>query len=42
MSSLTLRLPDSLHKYLKEVAKKDGVSVNHFISTAVAEKNFLL
>ncbi len=38
MSSLTLRLPDSLHKYLKEVAKKDGVSVNHFISTAVAEK----
>jgi hypothetical protein len=38
MSTLSLRLPDSLHKRLKELAKRDGVSINQFISTAVAEK----
>ena len=38
MSALSVRLPDSLHRYLKEVARKEGVSVNTLISTAVAEK----
>ena len=38
MSALTLRLPNSLHQHLKEVAEADGVSVNQFISIAVAEK----
>jgi len=38
MSALTLRLPNSLHDYVKEVAEADGVSVNQFISIAVAEK----
>ena len=38
MSSLSLRLPASLHKQLKEVAKQEGISINQFISTAVAEK----
>lgn len=38
MSTLSLRLPESLHKRLKELAKRDGVSINQFISTAVAEK----
>lgn len=37
MSTLSLRLPESLHKQLKELAR-EGISINQFISTAVAEK----
>lgn len=38
MSALSLRLPDSLHAKLRELAEKDGVSINQFVTTAVAEK----
>ena len=38
MSTLSLRLPDSLHNNLKRAADEDGVSINQFISLAVAEK----
>jgi len=38
MSALSLRLPDSLHRELRELAKRDGISINQFIATAVAEK----
>lgn len=38
MSALSLRLPDSIHKHIKEIARKEGVSINQFISSAVAEK----
>lgn len=38
MSALTVRLPDSLHRHLRDAAETDGVSVNQFISLAVAEK----
>ena len=38
MSTLSLRLPDSLHEQIKLLAKKDGISINQFISSAVAEK----
>ena len=38
MSSLSLRLPNSLHKQLRELAQREGVSINQFIATAVAEK----
>jgi predicted transcriptional regulator len=38
MSDLRLRLPDSLHKKLREIAERDDVSINQFIATAVAEK----
>ena len=38
MSNLSLRLPDSLHRKLREIAAKDDVSINQFIATAVAEK----
>ncbi len=38
MSTLSLRLPESLHKQLKEVAEREGVSINQLITTAVAEK----
>lgn len=37
-TTLSLRLPNSLHKQLKEYAEQDGVSMNQFIATAVAEK----
>lgn len=37
MSTLSLRLPDSLHKKLKELAKRDHVSVNQMIASAVGE-----
>jgi hypothetical protein len=33
-----LRLPESLHEPLKAVAEREGVSINPFIATAVAEK----
>jgi len=33
-----LRLPDSLHEEIKSLAKKEGISINQFISSAVAEK----
>jgi hypothetical protein len=38
MSDLRLRLPDSLHRKLREIADEDDVSINQFIATAVAEK----
>jgi len=38
MSSLSLELPDSLHRSLKHAAEVDGISINQFISLAVAEK----
>ncbi len=38
MSALSLRLPESIHRHIKEVAKKEGVSINQFISSAVSEK----
>jgi uncharacterized protein (DUF1778 family) len=38
MSSLSLRLPESLHQKIRELAKRDAVSINQFIATAVAEK----
>jgi predicted transcriptional regulator len=38
MATLSLRLPDSLHRHLKELAEKEKVSINQLISTAVAEK----
>ena len=38
MSALSLRLPASIHRHIKEIARKEGVSINQFITTAVAEK----
>ena len=38
MSKLSLRLPESLHKQVKALAKEEGVSVNQFVTTALAEK----
>ena len=38
MRSLRLRLPESLHQKLRELAERDDISINQFIATAVAEK----
>jgi hypothetical protein len=38
MSALNLRLPASVHRHIKEIAQREGVSINHFISSAVSEK----
>ncbi len=38
MSSLSLRLPESLHQKIRELAKRDAISINQFIASAVAEK----
>jgi hypothetical protein len=38
MSTMSLRLPDSLHERAREVAKREGTSINQLIATALAEK----
>jgi hypothetical protein len=38
MSALSLRLPGSIDRHIREIAKKEGVSINQFISSAVSEK----
>jgi len=38
MSTISLRLPESLHRKVKELAKKEGISINQFITSAVSEK----
>jgi len=38
MSSLNLRLPDSLHDQVRQLAQQDNVSINQFVTLAVAEK----
>ena len=38
MSALSLRLPQSIHRHIRELAKKEGVSINQFVSSAVSEK----
>ena len=38
MSALSLRLPRSVHRHVKEIAQKEGISINQFFSSAVSEK----
>lgn len=38
MSTLSIRIPDSLHASVKRFSKEDHVSINQFIAAAVAEK----
>jgi hypothetical protein len=38
MSSISLRLPESLHKQVRELAKRENISINQLIATALAEK----
>jgi predicted transcriptional regulator len=38
MTALTIRLPNSVHQKIKELAERDDISVNQFIASAAAEK----
>ena len=38
MSTMSLRLPESLHKQMRELALQEGISINQFAATAIAEK----
>lgn len=38
MSTISLRLPESLHKRVRELAQREQISINQFIATALAEK----
>lgn len=38
MSALSVRIPESLHRKLAELAAREGISINQLINSAVAEK----
>ena len=38
MSVLSLRLPASVHEQLRILAAQEGISINQFITLAIAEK----
>jgi predicted DNA-binding ribbon-helix-helix protein len=39
MGALSLRLPESIHRHIREIAKAEGVSINQLISSAITEKS---
>ncbi|MBI2434422.1 MAG: toxin-antitoxin system HicB family antitoxin [Candidatus Hydrogenedentes bacterium] len=38
MSTISVRLPDSLHAAVRELARQENTSINHLITLALAEK----
>ena len=38
MSTMSLRLPDSLHEELRRLAEQEGISINQLVASAAAEK----
>ena len=38
MSTVTIELPNSLHRKLEELATREGISLSQFLATAAAEK----
>nr|VFJ43438.1 MAG: HicB family protein [Candidatus Kentron sp. FM]VFJ43877.1 MAG: HicB family protein [Candidatus Kentron sp. FM]VFK05751.1 MAG: HicB family protein [Candidatus Kentron sp. FM] len=38
MGSLNLRLPESIHRHVEEIAEREGISIDLFINSAVSEK----
>ena len=38
MSTISLRLRDSLHESVRDLAKEDNISINQFVAAALAEK----
>ena len=38
MSTMSLRLPESLHRKVRELAEQEGISINQLVTTALAEK----
>ncbi len=38
MSTLVVRMPESLQRNLQSVADREGISIDQFVATSVAEK----
>jgi hypothetical protein len=38
MTTINLRIPNSLYKIVRELVKQEGISINQFITLALAEK----
>jgi hypothetical protein len=38
MSTISIRLPESIHARIKILAKRENISINQLITTALAEK----
>jgi hypothetical protein len=38
MSTISLRLPESLHNELRELSKREGISINQLAASALGEK----
>lgn len=38
METIQIKLPESVHKNLKDLAVKDQVSIDQFVTTAISEK----
>lgn len=38
MSTLSVRIPNSMHDKIRELAKKEGISMNQLINSALSEK----
>ena len=38
MSTLSLRIPDSLHEAVRDLARKEHTSINHLTTLALGEK----
>ncbi|SOC17701.1 toxin-antitoxin system HicB family antitoxin [Pseudobutyrivibrio ruminis] len=38
MSTLSIRIPNSVHEAVKGLAAEDNISINQFISSAIMEK----
>jgi len=38
MSTMSLRLPESLHRQVRELAEREGISINQLVTTELAEK----
>lgn len=38
MGAVTVRLPESIHRHIRDIAKAEGVSINQLISSAITEK----
>ena len=38
MSTISIRLPESLHNGIREAARREGISINQFIASAAGEK----
>ena len=37
MTTMSVRLPESLHRKARELAEREGVSINQLVATALAE-----